>query len=149
MKDVMDLIFEYRRLLARRDLMATELSDQAVARLSALDRLFAGGAAANDESSGRRRHARVEVNVPATVRIDGRIHPVTITNIGGGGVCVEPAPQMKQGERAIIRIVSGDSERIYQYEVEASWIDRTPERSAVGMPFVGIPRELPMAAKAS
>lgn len=149
MKDVIDLIFEYRRLLARRDLMAAPLSDQAMARLSALDRLFAGGAAANDEGSGRRRHARVDVSVPATVRVEGRVHAVNIINIGGGGLCIEPAPQMQRGDRAVIRIVSGDNERIYQYEVEATWIDRTPERSAIGMPFVGIPRELPIAAKAS
>src|SRR5262245_11211171 len=114
MKDVMDLIFEYRRLLARRDLTGQELSDQARARLAPLERLCSGGAAANDEGSGRRRHARVEVSVPATVRVEGRVHAVNIVNIGGGGICVEPAPQIKHGERAIVRIVSGDSERIYQ-----------------------------------
>jgi hypothetical protein len=148
MKDVMDLIFEYRRLIARRDVMAVDLSVPARARLAGLEKLFGGGndnVAANDDGTRRRRHARVEVNIPATVRVGDRVHSVQIVNVGGGGLCIEPAMDLRQGELAILRVVSSDAGRIYQYEVEASWVDDGPERSAVGMPFIGIPRELPLA----
>lgn len=144
MKDVMDLIFEYRRLLARRDVMGVELSDRGRARLAGLEKLFATEIAANDQTS-RRRHARVDVNVPATLRVGGRIHPVNIVNVGGGGICIEAAPTLEPGQQAVLRIVSADGDRIYQYQVQASWTQATPAKNAAGMPFVGIPRELPVA----
>jgi len=138
MRDLLNLVFEYRSLLARRDMFA----NNAESRLDALARLFGP-----NDSSTRRRHARCDVRVPASVRVRGRTQPVNVVNLGGGGLCVEPAPQVKPGDKAVIRIVSPDQSRIYQFQVQTSWVKRSGSRTAAGMPFIGVPRALPLTGQ--
>jgi len=144
MKDVLQLVYEYRRLVAKRDLMGATLSAKALERLDALERLFGrepepdGGPAA-----GLRRHARCEVDASAVMRLQGTDHTVEVVNVGGGGLCVANAPEMTEGEQAILRIQDGDS--VYQYQVEARWCDHQNRR--LGLPFVGVPRALPVSVE--
>ena len=145
MADILELVFEYRRLLARRDLMGGAMSADSEERLVGLERLF--GSDPDDRlRSSRRRFARCELRVPATIRTGDRVEPVDIVDVGGGGVRVEPAPLLRRGERATIRIVSPERNAMYVYHVEASWSERTAERSTMGLPFVGTPEQLALAA---
>jgi hypothetical protein len=145
MSDLLDLVYEYRRLLARRDVNGGRMSESIERRLLGLERLF--GADPDDLGHrSRRRHARCEVRLPATIKIGDRVEPVDVVDIGGGGLRVEPAPMLKPGGRAQIRIVSHDTGRVYFYQVEAKWVARDASRSTMGLPFVGAPRQMMLAA---
>jgi hypothetical protein len=147
MPNLLKLVYEYRRLVARRDLMQGDLSIASSERLVGLERLF--GRDPDDDSGAtahRRRFARCELQMPATVRVGRRVQAVNVVNLGGGGLCVSPAPPLKPGERAVIRIVSPENDSIYHYPVQASWVQRSTANSAMGMPFVGAPRQLPLTA---
>jgi hypothetical protein len=86
------------------------------------------------------------VRLPATIQIGKRVEPVDVVDLGGGGVRVEPAPVLAPGQCATIRIVSVETGCMYVYTVEAKWCDRSASRSTMGMPFVGTPKQLRLAA---
>jgi len=131
-------VYEYRKLLARRELLGHRLDVESRARLGALETLFA----ADPDEQHRRRYARCEVSVPATVKASGRVQAVRVVNVGGGGFCVAPAPSLRPGERAVVRIVSSESGAEYHYPVQALWVRRTDGDSAMGLPFVGAPLQV-------
>jgi hypothetical protein len=140
MRDLLQLLFEYRRLSAKAEAFAGSLRPGGSKRLAALEKLF--GKEPDGESKTGRRHARCSVSVPATVKIDGHVQPVKLVNIGGGGVCVSPAPNLKSGDTALLRIVGEDETEVFQYQVRAGWSWRSNTESQMGMPFVGPPRVL-------
>lgn len=144
MKDVLHFVYEYRRLLARRDLLAGKLDSDSAERLEALERLFAPDPdeGAVDYGGKRRQHSRCEVQLWATLKAGGRVHSVRVVNVGGGGMRVEPAPAIRQGERAVVRVRSQESGREYAYPVQAQWIHRAQDGSSMGLPFVGVPLQL-------
>jgi len=139
--DLLQLIYEYRRLIARRELMGGSLSRASEQRLLGLERLF-GQDPDDRRGHRRRRHARCEVRLPAVLQSGERIHRVDITSLGGGGLRVTPVPELAAGERAVIRVVSLDTGMIYLYPVVAKWV----AGAAMGMPFIGAPRQVPLAA---
>ena len=137
MRDLLQLVYEYRRLNARAEAVAGALRPIAQKRLSALEKLFG-----KEPGNSDRRHARCEVNLPATIKINGNLQPVHLVNIGGGGVCVKPAPKLREGQRAVLRVVASDAKTIFQYQVKGGWTWRDESQSQMGLPFVGAPREL-------
>jgi hypothetical protein len=141
MKDVLQFLYEYRRLLSRLDLFGAAFEPHARDRLAALHRLFAPDSA-DLPGPARRRHARCDVRVPAIVKAGGRVEPVEIINVGGGGLCAQPAPSLQAGERAVVRIVSAENFREYHYPVQAQWVRRVRGTSMMGMPFVGAPLQV-------
>ncbi len=141
MRDLLQLVYEYRRLCARAEAFAGKLPPQAETRLAALEKLF-GEEPASAQASQPRRHARCDLNIPATIKIDGNVQPVKVVNLGGGGVCVSPAPNLKPGQRALLRIVGGDACSVFQYQVKGGWTFREEQDSHMGLPFVGAPVEL-------
>lgn len=145
MADILELVYEYRRLLARRQLTAGVLSHRAEQRLLGLERLF-GRDPDDRKRDFRRQHARCEVRLHATIQIGTSIEPVDVVDLGGGGLRIEPAPMMSPGQCATIRIVSPETGRMYLYTVEAKWCDRSASRSTMGMPFVGAPSHVLLAA---
>jgi|GEM_PF-3333318 len=148
MTSLVHLVYQYRRLLARQELMGGQLSRSSERRLQALDKLFGEEPDEQTEAMGlarRRRHARCEVRVPATIKMGGQVQAVNVTSLGGGGVRVEPAPSLRRGERAVVRIVSLETGSIYHYPVTAGWAERSRSQSAMGMGFAGVPRQMPLA----
>lgn len=141
LKDLLQLVFEYRRLSARAEAFAGTLRPGAQKRLTALEKLF-GQEPGSQTSRQPRRHARCNVSLPATIKINGNVQPVQVVNMGGGGVCVTPAPKLKAGESASLRIVSNDERTVFQYQVRGGWSWRDDNQSQMGLPFVGAPREL-------
>ena len=149
MANLVHLVYEYRRLLAHQELMGRELSGASEARLASLERLFGQEPTEAAETVGlayKRRHARCEVRVPATIKMSGDVLAVDVTSLGGGGVRIEPAPSLRRGERAVIRIVSLDTGSIYHYPVTAGWCERSRKHSAMGLGFVGAPRQLSLSS---
>jgi len=142
--DLLSMLYEYRKLAARDELLGDRLPACDQRRLEALDRLFAADPDDTNPSircgQPRRRHARADVDIPATVTVQGRPERVRIINVGGGGVCVEPAPPLRAGEHAVIRVFIGGRE--YHYPVCARWARTTANGSTMGMPFTGPPLRL-------
>ncbi len=95
MRDVIDIIFDYRRLLAEKR-RASTLSPAKEEQLVGLERLLI----TSETDSGWRSHDRVVANLSATIEVDGERHDVRLVNMSGGGVCIAPAPLLRQGERA-------------------------------------------------
>ena len=145
MKDILHFLYEYRQLLARRDLLGNKLDPDSVDRLDALERLFAAGAEEPGSGLFKRRYARCDIGVWGTLKAGGRVHSVRVVNVGGGGICIKPAPAIRQGERAVVRIVSRETGREYAYPVQAEWIHRSQNESSMGMPFVGVPLQVAAA----
>ncbi len=143
MTDLLQLVFEYRRLVVHRSLLNGKLSRANRLRLAGLEQLF--GQDPEDRAvRHRRRYARCEVRMPATLQTGRRVEHVDVVNLGGGGLCVEPAPLLRKGQRAVIRMVSLEQGTAYHYTVEAGWARRTALGSAMGMGFVGTPRREPL-----
>ncbi len=136
-EDVLQFVYEYRKLLARRDLLDARLDRASAERLVALEKLFAPEP---DDGPHHRRYARCDVSMRATVKAGGRVESVQIVNVGGGGLCVSPAPALRKGERAVVRVVDPQSRSAYHYPVQASWVQGSQDGpSLMGLPFVGAP----------
>jgi hypothetical protein len=141
-------VFEYRTLRAHRDLLRLPLERADEVRLTALERMFIWRSDANaDDSSGnggpaeRRRFSRVEVRIPAQLRVAGSEQEVLIVNLGAGGVVIEPAPKLARGELVLLKVCDESSGRGYILPAQAIWKSHGPAQSALGLSFVGIPRE--------
>ncbi len=137
MRDLLEMVFEYRRLLARSEATDGNMTQQTEARLRALENLF--GREPSVQGAAPRRHARCDVKRTATLRVGDRVQAVSVVNLGGGGVCVSPAPNLAEGQRAVLRVVGDDQQTVYQYPVRAHWTRRGEDSSQMGMPFVGRP----------
>ena len=111
--------------------MTPEMSE----RLERLDALFK----VNTTNGQTRKQARYEVRLPAALRVRGRELEVTVTDLGGGGLRVTPAPTLPVGKKTTI-FIAADSGAEYAYEVAAGWVQRSGDGGSMGMPFVGIPR---------
>ena len=150
MHDLFELVFEYRQLLARRKVEGTGLAPPVRHRLDALHRLlgrepFLG----HPEGSGsftRRRHARCDVEAPASLRLGHEVVALELSNLGAGGVCAVTPVALEVGQRGALRLVSPDSGRVYECVAEVSWSSTDDEQHLVGLRFRGAPREVAPAS---
>jgi hypothetical protein len=136
-RNLLERLFEYRRLLTR-DSLEDSLDAVSRVRLDILGQLFAPGA---DDS--RREHERHPVALRGILKKRGRALPVQVVNISGGGMCIRPAVKLEPGERAVVRIVSGFDGVEYHYPVRAEWAVRDSFPPQMGMPFIGAPMKGP------
>jgi len=134
-------VYEYQRLLAQVSLFGDRLGRASRERLEQLERELAAGAASQPEGP-RRRFARASVDIRATLKASGRVHPVKVVNLGGGGLCIEAAPTLQSGERAVVKLTSSETGESYAYPVVARWTRRSARMSTMGLPFVGVPLRL-------
>jgi hypothetical protein len=150
MQHLFELVFEYRNLLARRKAEGDALDSTTRSRLDALHRLLGREPFHADPSGSgafsRRRHARCEVDLQATVRVGTAISAVEIVNLSAGGVCaLTPAP-LPIGERGTLRITSPDTGRVYECAMQISWSTDDDEQHLAGLRFIGAPSEVPLAS---
>jgi PilZ domain len=151
MQHLFELVFEYRSLLARRKVEGKALDRSTRTRLDALHRLLgreptqAAGPAGSGAFS-RRRHARCEVDLGATLRIGTTLASVDLVNLGAGGVCVLTPSPLPAGERGTLRIASPESGKTYECTVQVSWAADDAEQHLAGLRFVGAPTEVPLAS---
>jgi hypothetical protein len=141
MNDLFELVFEYRSLLAQRRAGGEELGLPARRRLDALHRLL--GREPTDAQGtrpgelGRRKHARCDVHFGAVLRAGPNSTAVEVLNLGAGGVCIRSAHGPAVGERAVLRLTSPETGRIYECMAETTWRDEAERLS--GMRFIGAP----------
>lgn len=136
--DVLHSVYEYRKLLSQQQLLGGRLAEPSRRRLAELEARLSSRAT-SVPGAPRRRFARASTQINATLKAGGRVHPVQIVNLGAGGMCVEPAPALRGGERAVVRVASSVTGREYRYPVEARWVRGSGETSTMGLPFVGAP----------
>ena len=136
--DLLHSVYEYRKLLSREQLLGGRMDATERMRLGDLEHQLSTDSPARPDAP-RRRYVRSELHLSAMVKAGGRVHTVEVVNLGGGGLCVAPAPNLRGGERAVVRIVLHESGREYQYPVQAGWVVRGGPKSAMGLPFVGAP----------
>jgi hypothetical protein len=142
MIDLIHFVYEYRKLLARRDLLGARLDPDGRERLEALERLFAPGEEeARSHRVHRRRYARCDLDLRATIKMAGRVHVVRVVNLGGGGMCVTPAADLRGGDRGVVRIITAAG-RAYHYPVQAKWLRTTGSSTIMGLPFIGVPLQV-------
>lgn len=150
MHDLFELVFEYRQLLARRKAEGQGLALPVRHRLDALHRLLGREPLlGHPEGSGtfsRRRHARCDVELPASLRLGDEVMAIELSNLGAGGVCAVTAGALEVGRRGALRLVSPDSGRIYECVAQVSWSSPDGEQHLVGLRFVGAPREVAPAS---
>jgi hypothetical protein len=150
MQHLFELVFEYRNLLARRKTQGEALDSPTRTRLGALHRLLGREPFPGDpDGSGafsRRRHARCEVDLGATLRIGTALSSVDLLNLSAGGVCAVTPAELPVGDRGSLRITSPDSGRIYECAVQVSWVTEDGEQHLAGLRFIGAPTEVPLAS---
>ena len=143
MRNILKHICDYRTLRARRDLMRQTLPPEDVHRLEALELLFAcdpsGEVRSQALARDRRRYLRLEVNIAARIGAGIRTADTTIINIGGGGLVISPAPALRRGELAVVRITDPQTSREYHLPVQAVWKSVLGGETVLGLTFVGMP----------
>ena len=150
MHDLFELVFEYRQLLARRKVEGQGFAPPARHRLDALHRLlgrepFLG----HPEGSGtftRRRHARCDVDMPASLRLGPGLCAIELLNLGAGGVCAVIGAELSPGQRGALRITSPDSGRVYECAAQVTWSRVDGEQHLAGLRFIGAPRDVQLAS---
>jgi hypothetical protein len=146
--DALRCLFEYRVLLGRREILRLALGDTDAARLDQLGRLWQwrpedrGGTAVPPPQS--RRFARCDVHMGAELRVRGVEEPVTIVNLGGGGVVVTGMPPLRPGELVLLKVRLPALGREYQFPAQARWRSEGfgAQAARVALAFVATPLEL-------
>jgi hypothetical protein len=151
MHHLFELVFEYRNLLAHLKKEGDGLDGTTRSRLDALHRLlgrepFRSSSPSGSGAFSRRRHARCEVDLGATLRVGTSIAAVDLVNLSAGGVCALTPTALPIGERGMLRITSPDSGRSYECAVQVSWIAGDDEQHLAGLRFIGAPSEVPLAS---
>ena len=139
---LLGLVYDYRSLLGRRDIVRMALDDDERDQLADLEQRFLWTHeitnAKQPLTALRRRYLRLPLHArPAQVKIGTEFHETTIVDIGGGGLCLEhePAPALRVGEVTVVKIPDPVVGREYHLPVQMAWI----VGSRVGLAFFGIP----------
>lgn len=146
--DLLKHVCDYQSLVGRRTCLRAPLSEADAARMEKLEELLADSEArrlaeGTPPPVPRRRFTRVPVTLHATVEVGARTAPVTIGNVGGGGVFVtRDAPGLRRGERTLLTVSDPATGRAFLFPAFVAW---TAE-GRMGLAFTGIPKELARAS---
>jgi hypothetical protein len=132
--DVLSLVYQYRSLLGRREVLRQSLSDEQSGRLQALEMLF-GWADAGAPGRERRRMARCPVAIPALVEFGGHMGACTIIDISGNGLALDRAPTTLPGETITVLVQHLHTGLEYRLPAEVCW----RKHEALGARFEGLP----------
>jgi hypothetical protein len=143
--DLLSLVYQYRYLLGRRDLLRQPLGGERSARLEALEDLFAWRPNPGLVLAGgieRRKMTRCEVAIDATLEAHGGLAvKTTIVDLGGAGLSLESPAAVALGEHVTVKVQEPRSGREYRFPAEVRWC-RAGELSTLGVKFDGLPVEL-------
>ena len=130
-QDLVRLVYDYRSLLGRRDLVRVPLEPEEHGRLAAFERRFAW-------INRRRRSERLPLTRPGQIKVGKDFREVTVYDISGGGLLIAPAPALQRGEITVVRIADPAIGREYHLPVQVAWA----VSGRMGLAFFGIPIEL-------
>jgi hypothetical protein len=124
-------VAEYLELRRRKRRGRSDLDKTSARRLQELSLALGSDA----DPGTRRRFVRYPVDLRGTLTTsDGQARPVIIADIGAGGLCVRPAPYLKLGQDAVVRVL--EDGRDYQFPVRLKWLRRSKRSSSMGLKFV-------------
>lgn len=150
MQHLFELVFEYRNLLVRRKTEGPTLDVSTRTRLDALHRLLGREPLPPGPSGSgafsRRRHARCEVELSASLHVGTTAAVVELLNLGAGGVCAVIPEPLQIGERGVLRMTSPESGRVYECTMQISWVSDEAGQHTAGMRFIGAPSEVQPAS---
>jgi hypothetical protein len=136
---LLGLVYDYRSLLGRRDLVRMPLDDDERDRLAELEQRFLWNRETTNGSQPmgalRRRYLRLGMRIPALIKVGVTFEPTTIVDIGGGGIRIEPGPALRLGDVTVVKVTDAAGGREYHLPVQVVWI----AGRRAGLAFFGIP----------
>ena len=131
---LVESVFQYRTLTGKCEL-GCGLDWEEIETLAHIEHAFAS----QDRRSGR-RFQRQRVQLDGFVRGD-RIHdPISIVEIGPGGLVCRNAPFIARGEEVEVVIDLGTFS--YRFRARGVWLKDDAEDYRVGLQFIGMPVRL-------
>jgi hypothetical protein len=143
--DLVAHLYEYRTLIGCRDELHEALSGAERERLDALERLFHWRAPDGTDvlpSLVRRRMARCDVDITASILVGARRSAAVIVNLGGDGLALDPAPRLAAGVHAVVVVEDEGDGREYRFPIEIRWCRSYRQHAALGARFRGVPVEI-------
>lgn len=87
----------------------------------------------------RRRHQRVDVQLPVTIRFRGRLIPATAMNLSCGGVQLDTGKAILQGTEKVELVLDlSELERDIPIQGEIAWCEVLDRKSCVGIRFTNL-----------
>src|SRR5678815_2863796 len=105
-----ETVFQYRLLVGKCGLGWDEID-----QIGRIEQAFAA-----DPANGRRRFRRQLVDLPGTIRGDRINDPISIIELGPGGLVVRDAPFIARGE--VVEVVIDDVDTSYRFRAEGIWL---------------------------
>jgi PilZ domain len=136
MGDVLEMIYEYRMLVAKADQLAIPLEEAEAARLVALSKLLQGQAPAED---ARRQMPRWPFPATVELTVAGGFAEAKVGNLSGGGLAVEMASTSPLGPRTIVRVTDPQDGLEYLFPCRVAWRKVRGASVNVGLAFDGVP----------
>jgi hypothetical protein len=136
--DLLSLVYQYRTLLGRRQVLRQSLSDDQEGRLQALELLFgwsSGAPSRGGVGRERRRMSRCPVAIAALVEFGGQLAPCTIVDLSGEGLSLERAPLTLPGESITVLVQDLHTGLEYRLPAEVCW----RKHATLGARFDGLP----------
>jgi len=136
--DLLSLVYQYRTLLGRREVLQQCLSDEQEGRLQALEMLFGwSGGTGGPAGVGRerRRMSRCPVAIAALVEFAGQLGACTIVDLSGEGLSLDRAPLTLPGETITVVVQHLHTGLEYRLPAEVCW----RKHAVLGARFDGLP----------
>lgn len=135
MTDLLDMVYEYRLLLAKEERLQIPLDEDETARLMGLARLLEGEAPSKE---ARRRMPRLPFPSAVQFTIPGGFALGEVRNVSGGGLSVVTRARVDEHARTIVRITRPSEGDEYVFPCRVAW-RATDGRPMVGLEFDGVP----------
>ena len=132
---LVEVVFQYRTLLGKRDLGAGFDWDE-IEQITSIEAAFAPAEDDRRMKTGR-RFRREQLKLSALLRGDQINDRVEITELGLGGLVVRGAPFIAKDERIEIQLDIGDQS--YRFRAHGVWLKDDGDDYKVGLAFIGMP----------
>jgi hypothetical protein len=125
------LCYEYAYLSGRLQ-MGLGLTINEAARLGSLRQLL-------ETPDGPRRHKRLPVAVPVTLRSSAGLHEGLLLNVSGGGMLVIADLPLGEGDKVQVRL---GSQTEYTFPCQVQWTAPGAAARRLGLQLAGVPLEV-------
>jgi len=142
MNDLLDIVYEYRLLLAKAEQLQIPLDDSETSRLVSLAKMLEGEAPSME---ARRRMPRLPCPSMLQLTVPGGFATGEIRNISGGGLAILSRAPVVVGARTIVRITQVTAGLEYVFPCRVAW-KTTDARPMIGLEFDGVPSVASYAA---
>jgi hypothetical protein len=136
-RSVLELIYEYQLLRAKRDRLDIPLDDQERARLIGLSQLLAG-----EGDRGRRAMPRFPFPTSVSFTLPGGFETGEVKNLSGEGLAIATAQPPGVGTRILVRVLDPTAACEYFFPCRVVWSRRTAP-PGMGVAFDGMPTKNP------